>query len=170
MFGTSLPPVACRRVYVIIMQCLFPHSGVNHLVLLRVFTFLFPCCDVRCDFRIKPMFGTSLPPVVCIQVFMTSLCYLCLYAYSCVRYVSTHRQHVGCLMIEKNCLPFARTRAHPRFLIGSVLLIFLIFCVALFCVLIVFVLCLLCPMLPVSLDRPFCISPSVLSAKISTRK
>ena len=24
-----------------------------------------PCCDVRCDFRMQTMFGSSLPPVVC---------------------------------------------------------------------------------------------------------
>jgi hypothetical protein len=34
-------------------------------VLLCVFTFLVPCCDVRYDFRIKTMFGSSLPPVNC---------------------------------------------------------------------------------------------------------
>jgi hypothetical protein len=30
-----------------------------------VFTFLVPCYDVRYDFRIKTMFGSSLPQVVC---------------------------------------------------------------------------------------------------------
>ena len=35
------------------------------VVLLWVFTFLNQCCDVRYDFRIKTMFGSSLPPVVC---------------------------------------------------------------------------------------------------------
>jgi hypothetical protein len=34
-------------------------------VLFWVFTFLLLCCDVSCDFRIKTMFGSSLPPVVC---------------------------------------------------------------------------------------------------------
>jgi hypothetical protein len=32
--------------------------------LLCVFTFWVPCCDVRYDFRIKSMLGSSLPPVV----------------------------------------------------------------------------------------------------------
>ena len=71
MFGTSLPPVVFMRAYVIIMLCLFEHSGVNHFVLLCVFTFLFPCCDIRCDIRIKTMFGVSLNPVVCIWVLMS---------------------------------------------------------------------------------------------------
>ena len=30
-----------------------------------VFIVLVPCCDVRYDVRIKTMFGSSLPPVVC---------------------------------------------------------------------------------------------------------
>ena len=34
-------------------------------VLLCVFTFWVQCCDVRYDFRIQTMFGSSLPPVVC---------------------------------------------------------------------------------------------------------
>jgi len=32
------------------------------VVLLCVFTFFVPCCDVHYDFRIKMMFGSSLPP------------------------------------------------------------------------------------------------------------
>jgi len=32
---------------------------------ITVCTFWVPCCDVRYDFRIKTMFGSSLPPVVC---------------------------------------------------------------------------------------------------------
>ena len=44
-----------------------------------------------------------------------------------------------------------------------VLLIFLVFCVVCF-QLCVFVLCYVCPMLPVSLDCPFLIAPSVFSS------
>ena len=33
-------------------------------VILWVFTFWVPCCDVRFDFRIETMFGSSLPLVV----------------------------------------------------------------------------------------------------------
>ena len=35
------------------------------VVLLCVFTFLFPCFDVRYDSRINKMFGSSLHPIVC---------------------------------------------------------------------------------------------------------
>ena len=53
------------------------------VVLLWVFTFLVLCCDVRYDFRIKTMFDSSLPPLVCI---MSYLRYLCLFAYSGVHH------------------------------------------------------------------------------------
>jgi hypothetical protein len=49
----------------------------------------------------------------------------------------------------------------PPVLVGSVLLIFLVFCVEF--LFFVFVLCLVYPMLPVSLDCPFLITPSVFS-------
>jgi hypothetical protein len=50
-------------------------------VILWVFTFWVPCCDVRFDFRIKAMFGSSLPLVVCRRPgFMSYLRYLCYFA------------------------------------------------------------------------------------------
>ena len=45
--------------------CLLAYSGVQNVVLLYVFTFLVPCCDVFYDFRIKTMFGSSFLRVVC---------------------------------------------------------------------------------------------------------
>ena len=50
--------------------------------LLCVFTFLAPCCDVRYDFCIITIFGSSLLPVVCS---MSYLRYFCLLAYSGVQ-------------------------------------------------------------------------------------
>ena len=61
------------------------------------------------------------------------------------------------LIIGTHHLSFAST----WFLMGSVLLIFLVFCVVF--VLFVCVMCLVCSMLPVSLDCPFLIAPSVFS-------
>jgi hypothetical protein len=55
-------------------------------VLLCVFTFWVACCDVRYDFRIKTMFSSSLPPVVCRRTYVY-LCYLCLFVYSDVQYI-----------------------------------------------------------------------------------
>ena len=34
-------------------------------VLVCVFTYIVPCCDVRYDFHIKTIFGSSLLPVIC---------------------------------------------------------------------------------------------------------
>jgi hypothetical protein len=41
------------------------HCTVFYVVLLCVFKFWVPCCDVRYDFRLKTIIGSSLPPVVC---------------------------------------------------------------------------------------------------------
>jgi hypothetical protein len=51
------------------------------IVLLCVFTFWVPCCDVRYDFRIKAMFGSSLPPVICrmAHVLFMSFVFVCVY-------------------------------------------------------------------------------------------
>ena len=65
-----------------------------------------------------------------------------------------------CLVISRNCLPFACTWVLSRFLVQSMLLIFLVLCVVFFCALFVFV---LCRMFPVYLDCLFLIAPSVCS-------
>ena len=60
------------------------------VVLLCDFMFLVPWCDVRYDFRIKTMFGPSLPPVVCrrVHVLFTKTCtYLCLFTHSGVQHI-----------------------------------------------------------------------------------
>jgi hypothetical protein len=67
------------------------------------------------------------------------------------------------LIRNRNCLHFERIWVHPQFLVGSMLLMLSVFCVVFF-VLFVFVLCLMYPMLPVSLDCPFLIAPSVFSS------
>ena len=85
-------------------------------------------------------------------------------------------------MRSMNCLPFVSTWGHPWFLVRSVLLIFLVFCVLLCfmfclssscvlcaqccqCLWIVFVLCPVYPMLSVSLDclRPVSCVPNVVN-------
>ena len=57
-----------------------------YAVLLCVFTFWVPCCDVRCVFRIKSMVGSSLPPVVCRRVHVL-FTFFCVFAYSCVQHI-----------------------------------------------------------------------------------
>ena len=56
------------------------------VVLLFVFTFLIPCCDVRCDLCIKMMFGSSLPPVVCRRDHVL-FAFLCSFALSGFRHI-----------------------------------------------------------------------------------
>jgi hypothetical protein len=43
------------------------------------------CCDIRYDFRMERMFGSSLAPVVCRRAHMSFLRYLCLFWYSAVQ-------------------------------------------------------------------------------------
>jgi hypothetical protein len=50
------------------------------------------CCDVRYDFRIKTMFGSSLSPVVCRRAHVlftlcVCVCVLCLFAHSGVQHI-----------------------------------------------------------------------------------
>jgi hypothetical protein len=56
------------------------------VVLLCVFTFCIPCCDVSYDFRIKTMFGSFLPPVVC-RMAESYFRYLCLFTHSGVQHI-----------------------------------------------------------------------------------
>ena len=56
--------------------------GFYCVVLLCAITFLVPCCGIHFGFRLKTMFGSSLPPVV-----MPYLRYLCLFAHSGVQHI-----------------------------------------------------------------------------------
>jgi hypothetical protein len=51
------------------------------VVLLCVVTFRVPCCDVRYDFRIKTIFGSSLPSVVCKRAHVRVLFTLFVFVY-----------------------------------------------------------------------------------------
>jgi hypothetical protein len=74
------------RVYIVILvQKSYSTVLVFCAVLVWVFSFWVPCCDVRCDFRIKTMFYSFLPPVV-VGGLLSYLSYLCLFAYSGVQY------------------------------------------------------------------------------------
>jgi hypothetical protein len=56
-----------------------------------------PCCDVRYDFRMKTMLGSSFPPVVCRMVDVLFLFYMCLFTHSGV-------QHILCCVFVLHCL------------------------------------------------------------------
>ena len=77
MFGTSLPPVICRRAHVLFVA--FVYIGVQYFVLLSVFTFLVPCCDVHYDFRMKTVFGSSLPQLFVGGLMSYFFTFVCVY-------------------------------------------------------------------------------------------
>ena len=76
MFGSSLPSVACKG-----------GGGAHVLYTLFVFVCVYwcvvitMCCDVRYDFHIRTILGSSLPPVFVCRSPMSYLLYLCLFAY-----------------------------------------------------------------------------------------
>jgi len=112
--------------------------------ILCVFTLLVPCSVVRTISAWNDVRFVLTPSCFVGELMF----YLCLFAHSCVKYSSLYEWHGGCLIRGRNCLSFASTCVHLRFLVWSVLLIFWVFCVALwFCVLFVFVVCLVCKML-----------------------
>ena len=49
--------------------------------------FLVLCCCVRYDFRIKTMFGSSLPPVVCRRTHVLFTLFFCLHIVLCSCFV-----------------------------------------------------------------------------------
>jgi hypothetical protein len=122
--------------------CLYAYSDVQRIVLLYVFTFFVPCCDVHYDFCIK-----SYSVQLFVGKLMSFLCYLYLFVYIGVKHVLTIRvMMVSVLIRDRNCLPFTSALGSPTGFGVHVLLIFLVFCVVLF----IFVLCLVYLMLPVS--------------------
>ena len=69
----------------------FDGVSVGHLkksaVLLSVFTFSVPCCDVRCSFRIKTMVGSSLPSVVLRRTYVLFTLFVCVCVYWCATHI-----------------------------------------------------------------------------------
>ena len=101
--------------------------------------------------------------------FLLCLCFVCIYYVSCAQYClyllsSPMVLNIGVRVVHFVLLcvfTFLVPEFTPGFCWGSVLLIFLVFCVVFF-VLFVFVLCRvhMHPMLPFFLDCPFLIAPS----------
>ena len=125
------------------------------VVLLCVFTLLVPCCYVRYDFRIKTMFGSSFPSVVC----RTAHCFI--YVMFGSSFPSVVCRTAQCLIYVMfgSSFPSVVCRTAHCF-------IYVIFnCLHMCCifVLFVFVFCRVYPMLPVSLDSPFLIARSGFS-------
>jgi hypothetical protein len=60
--------------------------SISQLIRYVIARFLSLCCDVRYDFRMEAMFGSSLPPVVC-RGLLSYLRYLCLFACDGVQHI-----------------------------------------------------------------------------------
>jgi hypothetical protein len=95
------------------------HIVVEHFVLSYVLMFWVPCCDVRYDFYIKTMFCSSLPQVVCGRPHV-------LFKFACVLTI-----WIAWRMSYKK-QELLTLREHMGFLVRSVLLLFLVFCVVFF--------------------------------------
>jgi hypothetical protein len=73
------------------------------VALLCVFTLRVPCCDVRYDFRIQTMFGSSLPPVVCRRAYV--LVKLLVFGY--IEWCPTHFVLFFCFVFFSSyCAPY----------------------------------------------------------------
>ena len=95
------------------------------VVLLYVFTIWLPSCDVRYDFRIETMFGSSLPPVVCrmshllftLFVIVCALwcpthivlCFRSVFSSSCVLYIASFSGLFMFLLPRRYSLTFVQT-------------------------------------------------------------
>ena len=85
MFGSSLPPVVCRRAHVLLMMfgsSLPPVVCRRAHVLLMMFGSSLPPVVCRRAHVLLTMFGSSLPPVVCRRshVLFKLFLFICLYS------------------------------------------------------------------------------------------
>ena len=89
-----------------ILYFLFPFLLFKNIffcvVLLCVVTYWVPCCDVCYNFRIKMMFGSSLPPVVCRSAHVLFI----LFVFVCVQKCPTHCV-VFFVCFSLSCVPYA---------------------------------------------------------------
>jgi hypothetical protein len=117
------------------------------------------CCQqylsvLSCNVRIK------LCLVLLVVFWGTNVIFiLCLFG--CAYWCPTHLDYMNSMAVVlwEVCTAY-RSWVHTQFLVGSLLVIFLVFCVVFF-VLFAFVLCRVYPIMPVSLDCPFLIARSV---------
>ena len=84
------------------------------VVLLCVFTFWVPCCDVRYVFSIKPMLGTSLSPVVC----RTAHVLFTLFVFVCAKWCPVHFVLCFCIDFLRLVYPILPVSLGYTFLIG----------------------------------------------------
>ena len=116
MFGSSLSPVVCRKVHVLLCYiffcaCMFAYSDVQHFVLSNISTYWVQCCDVHYDFRIKTMFGSSLLPVFCRRAHVL----FTLFVFVCVQWCPTR---IFVLFVFVLCLMYPTIPVFPDFPFG----------------------------------------------------
>ena len=108
------------------IYCLSSIYHLYHFLLHSDFTFLLSCCDIRGNFHIINIFGSSLPPVVCSRAHVLYT----LFVFACAQWCPKHllyEQHGGCLIRCRKDFPFARSWVHLQCVVRSVLLIILCF-------------------------------------------
>ena len=150
----------CQKLSIIDFPYVYRLSNIGTSICTRsqicVFTFLVLCSDLRSKFRIKKIFGLSLPPVVCRRphvLFMLFVFACAQWCPTCIDYASSmllfyQRQELLTLhehLDSPSVFGGIHIAHHFRFLCG----IFVS----------VFVLCPVYPIFPVSLDCPFLIAP-----------
>ena len=84
------------------------------VVLLCFFTLLVPCCDVHQDFRIKMMFGSSLPPVVCRKAHVL----FTLFVSVCAQWCPTHIALYFCFVFLRLVYPMLSVSLDCPFMIA----------------------------------------------------
>ena len=81
-------------LFFVLVESVFLIFFVFCAVLLCVFIFWVPCCDVRYDFRMKTMVSSSLPPVACRRAHV--FYHVMLFVFVCVWW----SQHIlGCVFV-----------------------------------------------------------------------
>jgi hypothetical protein len=100
--------VRCWHAYdaFINIPCMFPGCfGLTVLLIflvvcvvqLCVFTFSVPCCEVRYDFRIKTMIGSSLRAIVCRRAHVLFM----LFVFVCIKWWPTHIVLCFCFVLPR---------------------------------------------------------------------
>ena len=97
----------------------------------RLNSILVTSCDVRYDFRMKTMFGSSLLPSVCTRAHVLFMLFVLACVHSGIQHVSTLwlTWRVSCK--RKELLTLREHLGSPPVLVGSVLRILFAFCVVL---------------------------------------
>ena len=130
-------------VFWVVLFCFFTFRVANHFSFLGCpILFLYvPCCAARYDFRIKTMFSSSLSPVVCRRAHVLFMLFVFVWFVLAASYLWEGRMFYLCYL----CLS-AYSGVQQILCCASVVFLRLVY-----------------PMLPVSLDCPLLVVPSVFS-------